>query len=613
MKIVYAVLFAIAGALLFFSLPVIEKIQNISVDKNIRILIAYNQEQLKKEPYILEAYQSVLQEEGVPHETIEIFELLNLKVDQLTGKVPVIIFPDNILKSVPTEFTEWTKEYLQKGGNIAVIYDAGTKHTQDYFLKKAIFADMVGLNYINFDELQHDAFEQGKIRFTSEENRDFFQIPYGKTLDGLVISGYGFGALNYSVCVNSPVREIPQKDIYANAVVPGTGERYPAIVVTDYEKGKVLYVNFALGQLKAFGDDLPLRAALRTFLFDVVGVPHVMNVAEGRGGVVINWHVDSGMEHPNIPEVIAKGFFNSDLHASFHITAGDFLFKPGDELGFKADTVGRPLVEEMMKRGTIGSHGGWAHNWFSFNIEEKVFGSQEIREYIVKNNEALEKITGYKMREYSAPNGIYPQPDTTKTLEELGFVAYYYTGDTGSGPNRAFYNGKMVSDKVISFPVMPFGKAASFWEMSDKYHRDGYEVSNWLEQMLTYTYKNRTVHMMYSHPIDIRYYEEEIASFIVKLEQMHDQNELMVNTMSYFADFFLRFLKTQYSFTTDNDKVNINLENSEGLESITIALPKNKFGKPQEKEVLTVKEDEKYYYIVVGKDVKKAVLSVGLL
>lgn len=612
MKKVYVVLVIIACALLYYALPTIGKIGDISANKNIRIMVAYNNAQLVKQKYILEAYKSVLQEEGMIHEPVEIFELLNLDAKQLVKYVPAIIFPDSILQSVPTEFTEWTKDYLQSGGNIAVVYDAGTKHTREYFLKKAIFADMVGLNYIKFDELNYDAFEQGKIRFVSEEKRDFFQFPYGKTLDGKVVSGYGFGSLNYAVCVNSPVREIPEQDIYANAVVPGTGEKFPALLITDYANGKVLYANLALGQLKAFGDDLPIRACMRTFLIDVVGIPHVMNVAEGKGGLIVNWHVDSADELTNLPDVIAKGFFDKELNASFHITAGDFLFREGDNRGFRAETSGRALVEEMMKRGTIGSHGGWAHNWFSFNIEDGIFGKEEIRKYIEMNNQSLEKVTGYKIREYSAPNGIYPQPDTTKTLEELGFVAYYYTGDTGSGPNRAFYNGKMVSEKVISFPVMPFRKAASFWEMHDKYHFKDEEVSFWLNSILDYTAKHHTVRLMYSHPVDIPYFEKEIAGFIAKAKSLKLQGELTVDTMGNFADFFLRVLKTDYGFVLDGNKINIALKNPEGLEKITVALPKNKVQKPADNDDYKVSEDDKYYYVIINKKDNELKLSADI-
>ena len=84
----------------------------------------------------------------------------------------------------------------------------------------------------------------------------------------------------------------------------------------------------------------------------------------------------------------------------------------------------------MKAYGTIGSHGGWGHNWFAKNIEDGIFKEKEIRQYIVKNDECLEKITGYKIIEYSAPVGRR-SPLRTYILDDLGFIAYYSTGDTG--------------------------------------------------------------------------------------------------------------------------------------------------------------------------------------
>jgi len=35
----------------------------------------------------------------------------------------------------------------------------------------------------------------------------------------------------------------------------------------------------------------------------------------------------------------------------------------------------------MNKYGIIGSHGGWAHNWFAKNLEEGKFTQKEILHY----------------------------------------------------------------------------------------------------------------------------------------------------------------------------------------------------------------------------------------
>ena len=182
----------------------------------------------------------------------------------IVKRVPVMILPDGILVHVPAQFGEWTKEYLSKGGNVAVIYDAGTRQQKGYFLDRSVFADIVGLNYITFSTTGAGAFGHAHIKFTSEKARDFFQVPMGKTLDGLILSGYGYGALQYPIAENKPVRELPEKDIYAYAI-KANNEKFPAIVLTDYAAGKVLYVNLPLGSLKADSDDLPLKVDAQDF------------------------------------------------------------------------------------------------------------------------------------------------------------------------------------------------------------------------------------------------------------------------------------------------------------------------------------------------------------
>jgi hypothetical protein len=46
------------------------------------------------------------------------------------------------------------------------------------------------------------------------------------------------------------------------------------------------------------------------------------------------------------------------IKGSFHITAGDFRDKEGDNLGFDAQNKGRKYVELLKGFGEIGSHGG---------------------------------------------------------------------------------------------------------------------------------------------------------------------------------------------------------------------------------------------------------------
>jgi len=105
-----------------------------------RVLIAYNKAYLKSYGYLLEAYKSVLTEEGVPWEAVEISILAGAAAKDLAQTAPVIIFPDGLLQSMPEEMRHWSKEYLDHAGNLAVIYDAGVKAPKGYFREQALLA-----------------------------------------------------------------------------------------------------------------------------------------------------------------------------------------------------------------------------------------------------------------------------------------------------------------------------------------------------------------------------------------------------------------------------------------------------------------------------------------
>lgn len=604
---------AITAAILTFSIysiNLIYKASRLSRSQNLGVLLVYNPALMRDYSYVLQAYKSVLEEEGVSHDEINVNHLLSLRVEDIVRSKPVIILPDGLAQILPEELREWMKDYLSRGGSIAVIYDAGIKNIRGAFLDEAMFSEMIGINYINYNRLHKDAYTIGYIKLDNKVDMDFLEIPSGKTDKGLLLGGYAYGKLEYPVARNDLRGGISKQQIYAH-VITGRGEKYPAVVIRDYGKGKVLYVNLPLGHLKAYSDDLPLRAMLRTFLFKSVKIPHLLNTHNGKGGLVINWHIDSNAEWKSIPIMLRDGYLIRGIEYSFHITAGDFRDESGDGLGFDACGRGRPFVQDVLIYGVIGSHGGWAHNWFSRNIENGKFSKKEVYEYIKKNNDCLEDITGYRIVEYAAPNGIHPQPMTTGVLKKLGFLSYYYTGDTGSAPNRTFINGRMVSNKIIAFPIMPFGRSASLNEMKGAGKTED-EVERWLIETVDYAVRNRTVRLIYSHPYDIPNYPSALKSFLAYADKMQKVDKLEIRSMSYFAKFLLKFLKTGYTFKADDKGLTLSLRNPEGLEGITAAIPKEIYKRPDTDGVV-VHEDEDYYYLSIKGNPNERIISIERL
>jgi hypothetical protein len=595
------------AVLSLYLLWMIQKGQSLSNDNEIEVILTYTSTSLKDYSHIIKAYESVLEEEGIPYEILSAHLLLSLKSDDVVKCHPVIIFPDGAARHLPPEFEAWTKEYCRAGGNVIIVYDPGTVSVKKAFLKEAVFTRITGINYITYDTKREEAYTVGNIRFMNKECSDFFQIPFGKTAEGLLLGGYAYGKLEYPIACTTYHTTFNQNEVFATAITED-GHEYPAIVLKDCGEGKVLYVNLPLGHLKCFSDDLPLRTVIRTFIKKVVRIPCLHNTSYGKGGLVINWHIDSSIDWTSIDTMLKEGYLKKDIKYSLHITAGEFRDKPGDGLGFDACGNGKPYLQLIKDYGVFGSHGGWGHNWFSGNIENNTFRKKEIYEYIKKNNECLESIVDYKVVEYAAPNGIYPQPVTTEVLEELGFLAYYYTGDTGSAPNRTFFNGDKLSDKIIAFPILTFGKAASFYEMQ-RYGYSEDEVKKWLLKTIDYVVDNRTVRLIYSHPYDIPEYPDAIKSFLDYASQKQNEGSLHIDSMTSFTAHLLRFLKTDYQFKSQEKDMLISVKNPDGLEGITVALPKKEFKKPQSRN-LSVEEDEDYYYMTITSSIKEELMVV---
>jgi hypothetical protein len=308
----------------------------------------------------------------------------------------------------------------------------------------------------------------------------------------------------------------------------------------------------------------------------VAEVPHLLNVPDGKAGLVINWHIDANPDYKSIPWMEERGYLLPGIDYSMHVTAGDFRNEPGDGLGFDAAGAGRPFLEKLLRYGVIGSHGGWGHDWFSDHIERGLFDVKAIEMNIQRNNDALQQISGARVREYSAPNGVYPQPRMTQILEKLGFVAYYYTGDCGSAPNRTFINGRRVSDRVWAFPIMPLGKAASLEEMA-KAGLPEREVTAWLKSVVDYVVAQKTVRLIYSHPYDIEKYPRAVKALLEVALKEQKAGRLQVKPMSYFADYLSRFVATRFQFTRMEKGWRFQAQNERGLEGMVLSLPKTKY------------------------------------
>lgn len=513
------------------------------------------------------AYEAVLDEEGIPHSWISTRDLLLLEGDDLAGRFEALIFPDALVQAMPAETLARTQEFMKAGGDVAVILDPGIKDTSGAYRSGGVLAPIVGVQYQRYRQERDRAYVRGRVDFENPAvTTHAWGIPPGKLYQGHVVGGYTYGGLDYPIA--SATLTDPRVEVFAHY------RDIPILSTRTVGDATALWVNLPLGYLKSYGDDLPLRAFLRNFLLNTVRIPHLVPAPGGVGGIVMDWHIDSSVEWEGIPAMIKAGVVRAGLEQQFDVTAGPFRDEPGDGLGFDACGAGRPYLESLLPYGDVGSHGAWSHNWSSSRLEAGTLGEEEFERLVARNSDCLESVTGESVRTYSAPNGAHPQPFATAALERLGVRSYYYTGDTGSAPNRTFHEGRMVSDKVWAFPVMPNGIYASIGEMIRKGLSPA-DIEGWLNETLEFVMDERTVRLIYSHPYDLgdAHYRAAFVRFLDRIERLQVAGLVRLAPTDYFARFMTRFVATDFSFTEKLGRFTVDLHNAAGLTDVSFAIP----------------------------------------
>ena len=571
------------------------------------VAFVYDASALHRLGYIRDAYEEVLREEGIPHRWVASSELPLLDGARLALRYPALVFVDGLDQELPPETLDRVKEYTAAGGDVGVIFDAGIRERTGAYRRSGLFAELLGVQYLRYDALRSGAYVTGRIRFNDAAKARLWQFPEGKLEHGDVVSGYAYGRLDY------PLAAAQQAS--SDAVIYASYNGIPVISLRPVGRGKALWVDLPLGYLKSYSDDLPLRAVLRTFAFDVARVPHLMSAPYGAGGLIIDWHVDSQNEYKGIPNLLVRRLVRPTIKMEFDVTAGPDLHEPDDGLGFDACGKGESYLRAIMQYGEIGSHGGWAHNWFSRGLTDGTIGPKEAQQLIERNNECLAKIASRPVTAYAAPNGVQPQPMIARILERLGMKAYYYTGDSGSPPNRTFFSGRMVSEHVWAVPIMPNGRLASIGEMV-KAHIAPADVERWLDATLRYVAEHKTVRLVYSHPYDLLdpSYAVAFGRFLDSVEAMQRKGLVRVLTMSEAADYMERFTQTTYRFYPAVGAIDVRLSNPQGLDGIAVALPADQVRDdfPLPKGLRYVGTWDSYRVFVVHSEAKELAFEVPL-
>ncbi len=459
-----------------------------------------------------------------------------------------VILPDSIHQQASDLFIATMHRFVAEGGKLMLVYDAGTLSLNGtYAPGHSRLSDLAGVNYARYDELGDNTIQWSKITstnaivsqleippgkyypFHTESNvsapKDGSPIPHNGTFE-VELRRYKYGDLQYPSFVTSGNYAGEVLFHSSNGLVAGQ---------QSYRKGTVLFVNLPLGYLKGSTDGLLLHVFLKYFASHVLSLPYLMPVPDGVGGLVLNWHVDSNAAIKPLQQMSSWTLLQQGPY-SIHITAGPDAGKAGDRKGFNVDhnPVSQDLIRTYMGLGyEIGSHGGWIHDYFSAHVETD--NPKDLEQLLALNKDSLERVTGKPVVEYSAPNGNQP-PWVTHWLEAHGFVAYYFTGDTGMGPTQGYRNGEREARSVWAFPISHLDRAAGFEEMSTEGYSDS-EIDHWLAAITDFTTDHQSVRLVYFHPPGILQYHDLVDRWLEQTGRLKADGRFRWYTMTELANF----------------------------------------------------------------------------
>lgn len=570
-----------------------DQLHAIAVENAIRVALVYTPQECGPGNAIRAAYTESFHENGIPFDWIASTDISLFGADALHGMYDAIVFPDGINTRAPEEAIRELTGYAAQGGLVAILADAGTRTSDGSYRPSSLFAAASGIDAMLYDKLRSRAFGSGPVHFKDAATASWWHVPQGKLIGG-DLSGYHYGPLTYPFARAAVLSD--------DVAVDARNGTTPLISRRTVGAGEVAYLALPLGYLRGHSDAFPMTL-LSALLTSRNTLPHLVAAPDGIGQLIVNLHIDSSVEFMGIPNLLRRGLLRRAVPMEFDVTAGPDLDRSGDGLGFDAcgHGPGRSDLAVLAAFGTIGSHGGWAHNLFATDLGQNRYSRAQVRDLVDRNDRCLESVTGKPVRSYAAPAGVHPQPMMTQILDELGIAGYYYTGDTGGPVVRPFYNGQLVSEHSWAFPVMPDGKVASIGEMRDL-GTPGPAVERWLEQTAASAAERHAIFLVYSHSYDLlppqdvaAYYEAErrgtrlqlrhandalpepyadaFGHFLNRVEFLERTGQLHTTDMPSAAAFMDRFVATTSSFTKTSGGVRVILHNPVGLRSIAFALP----------------------------------------
>ncbi len=383
-------------------------------------------------------------------------------------------------------------------------------------------------------------------------------------------------------------------------------------------RGKVLFVNLPLTYLKGRTDALLMHGFLHYFTRNLLNMTHLSAMPNGVAGMTFDWHLDYLYAQKSTLALMALNVF-SDPNALFSIdlTAGPDTISVGDRRGFNlpANPVAQHILRTFDQFGhSVGSHGGWIHDYAGDNITEtNQFASSggacvnpdtlvdNFEQCYVLNHQAVNGAVGRRLRSYSAPLGNNP-PWAMSWLEERGVVAAYFGGHTGLGATRHYRDGKLLNPKMWVFPVTPAGVHATFeeWQAHDV-PKD--EINQWYRELIDFSIAQNTSRLVYAHPPGAYKWSDVLLNMLEHAKKQYHAGKLNWYTMERLADFMTTRLDVTWTQATDTSGVTrFDASHPSNLNEMTWRLPRAVYDKAPRVVLGTaaVLADEKYWLVRAG-------------
>jgi hypothetical protein len=518
-------------------------------------------------------------EQGLPASLVTPDEVLADWRDE-GNRFAALVLPDGLAQKASPPFVDGLRRFVENGGRLLVVFDAAIFKPDGYYApERSVLSDLVGVDYAIYGQAGKDMFRAGPV-FASVASAATLGIPPGlaaidpdapaPTPFNLRLMAYGYPELTYSSLRTAgpydgePLLVGPDGQLVA-------GIRHVA-------KGEVIFANLPLGNLKLnISDGWLLHRFLRLLALES-RLPTLAMTPGGVGGMIMNIHVCAGALAEALEKILKSGLLESGPF-SIHVTAGPDRFSEGDGLGtdLQNNTAFRHLLRELVSRGhEIGSHGGWAHDYWAFNVTDD---SADRHERLLELNvQALADVVGQPIRVYSSPAGAHPLW-VTNWLRRHAFVGHYTMENNAAAPTRGYRAGELEDNGMWSFPLVTLGPAASFEEATQWRLDERSQVIPFLQALTRFTADQHEVRMFYFHPTGLQYYKNALPAWIAQAQALGKRFRWY--TMAGLSDFLDHREAAHWSVKRGDDGDRVEADTLDSLKDLTWLVPAGSYNEPR--------------------------------